>query len=188
MELDKVISQMEANEGQQKTAAETPAADPVEYTELSAALEKAAGAPEPEGEEADAVAILMKQANELAGTEKEADIAHAALCGQAFADGAIAKFAAYDAQTRQMSTPEPAPANPMSKVAAATEGMPDEEVVKVAANAGYQVTLEKLAADYNAGHDAALQDVHDQASAEFLKGAAEAEILVNVAQQQANQK
>jgi len=200
MELDAVIKAMEANDGQTKTAAEQPAA-PVENTQLDAALEKAAGAP---AQEIDAVDVLMKTANELAGTEKEADISHAALCGQAFADGAIAKLAAYDAQVQRAALeeekvamaqgyqqpvaypeePKYYPEQGMSKVAAESMEFSDDEVVKLAADAGYQATLEKVAEDYNAGHDAALQEVHDTAATEFLKGAAETETLLNMIEQQ----
>lgn len=173
MLLNEVINRMEQGEGQTKSAA---APEEAPEAKLNKALEKAAGEETPPAEEApvDAVETLFKTANALAGTEKEAELAHAALCGQAFADGAIAKFAAYDAQMQTVKTAQ----------APAQQAMSDEALVKAAAEAGYQETLEKLSAEYEAGHNAALQDVHDQAASEFLKGAAEVEVMVNLAQQQ----
>jgi uncharacterized protein YihD (DUF1040 family) len=143
MELDKVIAQMENNDGQTKVASQQAA--PVATPNLSAALEKAAGVPV---QDADAIDVLMKTANELAGTEKEADVAHAALCGQAFADGAIAKLAAYDAQVQQLALQETKVAayipEGMSKVAAASMELNDEEIVKLASEVGYQTTMNEL--------------------------------------------
>lgn len=173
MLLNEIIRQMEDSEGQTKSAAAPEEAPDVK---LNKALEKAAGTANrtaAQDSSVDAVDVLFKTANALAGTEKEAEVAHAALCGQAFADGAIAKFAAYDAQMQTVKT-----------AGMSTQDMSDEALVKAAAEAGYQETLEKLSAEYQAGHDAALQDVHDQAATEFLKGAAEVEVMVNLVQQQ----
>lgn len=167
MELDAVIKAMEANEqGHTKSAAAA------EESVVNAAVEKAASAPQPSVTDVDAVQALLKTANELAGVEKEAEVSHAALCGQAFADGAIAKFAAYDAQVQQAGL-EYAPAN-MQKVSEDTE-----EQIKAAAEYGYNLAFEKMAEDYDAGHTEALHEVHDIAAAEFIKGAAEVAVLVD---------
>ena len=176
MNLDAVIKAMEANEGHTKSAAAQP--QPSEEKEkLVSALEKAAEVPAAPVAELDAVAVLMKTANELAGTEKEAEVSHAAICGQAFADGAIAKFAAYDAQAKQaeLSTVKSAEAN-----APATE-----DQLKEAAAIGYQAAMDKIAEDYEAGHNEALQQVHNTAAAEFIKGASEVEVMVQLINQAA---
>ncbi len=181
MDLETTIERMEAEEGQMKSAAALPASPA--KTNLDAALEKAAAAPAPATpvvQEMDAVDALMKTANALAGTEKEADIAHAAICGQAFADGAISKLAAYDAQVQRavLETTKQAAA------VGAPAAQSDDDLIKAAAEQGYQDTLEKMSAEYQSGHDDALQQVHDQAATEFLKGAAEVEALVDIAAQQ----
>jgi len=160
MQLDEILKRMETGEETTKTAS-APGADDSQAA-LDAALDKTAAPAEPAPESPDAVATLMKTANELAATEKEAELAHSHLLGQAFADGAIAKFAQFDAQVRD-AVPQTgqaqAPVNP----------------------------LQKMAAEYNQGHDAALQQVHDTAAEEFLKGAEEVNLLVRhaAAQQQA---
>jgi hypothetical protein len=172
MELDAVIKAMEANEqGQTKSAAAT------DSSVVASAIEKAASAPPAPTADADAVHALLKTANELAGTEKEAEISHAALCGQAFADGAIAKFAAYDAQVQQAELQNNAYVMP--KVAA-----DQEEQMYAAAEYGYKLAHDKMAADYQEGHNEALRQVHDLAAAEFVKGAAEVTVLVDLLKQQ----
>jgi len=158
MELDAVIKAMEANDGQTKTAA----AVPVGKSQLNAALEKAAGVPVAQ---VDAVDVLMKTANELAGTEKEADISHAALCGQAFADGAIAKLAAYDVQVQRAALeeekvamafqPVQTPGAGMSKIAAASMEFSDDDVVKIASEVGYAATQDLMAQDQGMSKEAA---------------------------------
>ncbi len=175
MDLENIINQMEATEGQEKSAAAQGVPSSQEVN-LNAALEKAAGAPPVQAAPVDAVAALMKTANELAGTEKEAEVSHAAICGQAFADGAIAKFAAYDAQVQTANLHKEAAVHPQNNV-------DDDALIKAAAEQGYQDAQEKLAADYQAGHDEALQQVHDLAAGEFLKGAAEVEVMVQMAEQ-----
>ena len=47
-----------------------------------------------------------------------------------------------------------------------------------------QTPEEKLAAEYDEGYTQALTEVRDVAASEFLKGAAEAEILINQARQE----
>ena len=173
MELKDIINQMEDGTAGQEKSASAPAAPANQQQSLDAALEKAAGAPPVQAEPVDAVAALMKTANELAGTEKEAEISHAAICGQAFADGAIAKFAAYDAQVQQAGVSKEASAEPQV----------DDELIKAAAEQGYKEAQEKLAGEYQAGHNEALQQVHDMAASEFIKGAAEVEVMVQMAEQ-----
>jgi|GEM_PF-2494637 len=260
MDLDQVLEEMKVSETQTKVASSepAPASNPEEKPDaLMDALSKTAKVDEPPAESPDVVDDLMKMASELAGTEKEAEVAHAALLGQAFADAAISKFAAYDAQAAAVAaeqtppeppkvaaaapevpapeaapeppapeeTPEPslkqaaaagyedalaliqaqqaeaapaapekvaeapqepaAPADPAQPdIAEFLKSASDEEVAQAAAQAGYSDTVAKLANEYQAGHDQAMQEVHDVAAGEFLKGAAEAEHIVNVARQQ----
>lgn len=218
MNLDQVLEQMKASEPTIKTAA-APA--PVSNNALLDALHKtAAPASQPAGK-GDAVDDLMKMASELAGTERELEIAHAAACGGAFADTAIAKFAAYDAQVASMPKQAAVYDNSdelvkqaaeigYADVVAELQGMnkqasddeivkqasemgyadvvtelqkqaSDDELVKQAAAVGYQDTQVKLAEEYKAGQEQALVDVHNVAVGEFLKGAAETELMVNQA-------
>ena len=231
MNLDQVLEQMKASESQVKTAA-APAPAPVKSDALLDALQKTAAPARPAGK-GNVVDDLMKMASELAGTERELEIAHAAACGGAFADTAIAKFAAYDAQVASMPkqaavsndndevvklAAETGYADAVAEIQAASmqkqasdedeivkqaaevgyadavaeiqaAGMQkqasDDELVKQAAAAGYQDTQVKLAEEYKAGQEQALVDVHNVAVGEFLKGAAEAEIMINQAKQAA---
>jgi len=171
MELDAIIKAMEANEGHVKSAS-AQATPSVDQSILNAALEKAAGAPPAPVAEVDAVQALLKTANELAGTEKEAEISHAAICGQAFADGAIAKFASYDAQVQQAELSAPPV---MAKQAADSD-----EQLYAAAEYGYKLAHDKMAEEYEAGHDDALQQVHNAAATEFIKGASEVQVMVEL--------
>jgi hypothetical protein len=185
MELEAVIKSMEANDGHVKSAAaQTPAV--ADNTNLKAALEKAAGTPA-RAQEVDAVQVLMKTASELAGTEKEAEVAHAALCGQAFADGAIAKLAAYDAQVQQVALQEAkvasyaappqmeAPMEPMSKIAAATVDVEDQDIAKFAAEAGYEHTMKLLEQEKQAsGMSKFAESTMGMSDDEIVKLAAEA--------------
>lgn len=203
MNLDEVIRSMETTSGVEKTAAQQT---PNPEAQLTAALEKAASAPTASlRNEGNVVGELLKMANQLAGTEKDAELAHMALCGQAFADSAITRFAEFDmlAQQHVKTAATPVVSQPdedalvkhaaelgynetMRKAALTQqpqnpemEKLSEEDIVKIAAETGYQETLEKAAADYQAGQDQALQEVHDLAAQEFLKGAAETEIFLN---------
>ena len=173
MDLDAIISAMEANEGHTKSAAaqQPPSVNP---SVLDNALEKAAHTQAPVAG-VDAVQALLKTANELAGTEKQAEISHASICGQAFADGAIAKFASYDAQVHQAA-------------AEGSAGIPKEagdidSQLEAAAEYGYKLAHDKMAEDYNEGHNEALQQVHDVAASEFIKGASEVDVMVQLINQ-----
>lgn len=181
MDLNSVLKAME--DGQMKiAAAENPPAATAEAGALASALEKAAQAI-PSRDGGNPVNALMQMADTLAGAEKEAEVAFAAVCGQAFADAAISKFASYDAQARMIQAQQPVPqpkeaevsANDRAKLAAADEN----ELVKFAATKGYEDTMQKAAADYQAGQQEALNEVHAIATGEFLKGAAEAEVTLN---------
>ena len=218
MQLEQLLKQMEQPEAQEKVASET------EGTKLAEALKQAtAPAPvaAPAAPQQDAVADLMKMAAEMAGTEKEAEVAHAAMLGQAFADAAITKFAAYQAAAQQVDLEKSAGAvqaastgqyseedmqkaaqygytqaqedlatveEAQEKLAAAAEVLAPEELEKFAAENGYTELLEKMASDYAEGYQEAMEEVKVAAATEFLKGAAEAEILINAWTAQQEQK
>ena len=141
---------------QEKTASEAPKVD----VPLKDALTDALKGTEKKAEEKSPVDDLLKVAADLAEQEKTAEVKHAEICGAAFADAAVQRFAAFDAQ------------------------------LKTAAAQGYEAantavdTPEKLAADYMAGEATALEEIKTAAMEEFLKGAAETEVLLNAATEQ----
>lgn len=203
--LDGIIAQMEA--GQTKTAS-TPAQDPAaagplpEASQLQAALTKAAGTPEATPDtKVDPVEALMDRGRKLAAAEKEANMAEAQMLGAAFADGFIAKMATFEKSAAAIPAAPVAPAAPaapqmdlrlaagqgfdaaaggeIQKVAGAVQHVPEEDLRMAAAEVGYQNTMEKVSAQYESGHDAAIQEVGNVAYNEFLKGAAETDILLD---------
>jgi hypothetical protein len=195
MDLESVLRDMEL-QGQDKTASEqVPSVDAKLQTALVEAVQKTAAtvAPEPKVAASSPVDDLMKIASTLAGTEKESELAHAALLGSMFGEAAIAKFAAYDAQVKIAMAKEAnaTPSEALLKEAVAygynlakqekTAGASNDELFKLAAQKGYEDTCEKIAREqYAAGHDQGLQDIHTGAMVEFIKGAAEVEMLVNL--------
>lgn len=80
--------------------------------------------------------------------------------------------------------------NEHQKTASASGDMSDEQVLEQLvkhAEAGDQEAqqyLHKIAAEYEAGSEAALQTAHNVASEEFLKGAAEVQVLAQTVQEQ----
>jgi hypothetical protein len=200
MDLEKVIAQLEAQD-LQKTAAAAPAqsVDARLQSVLADTLEKTAASVTPPSAADDPVAGLMKMASELAGAEKETELALANMLGQAFADGAIAKFASYDAQVKIAMAQQEGAAHEEYLLKSAAEwgyadavqavqqaqqdklaGMDDESLVKMAAEQGYNDAMQKIAeAQYEDGYNSQVQEIHKVACAEFLRGAAETEVLLN---------
>lgn len=195
MDLQQVIAQLEAQD-QTKTAAAVPLASVEARLQgaLADTLEKTAASVTPPTATDDPVAGLMKMASELAGSEKEAELALANMLGQAFADGALAKFAAYDAQVKiamsQQSSGEPT--EDLLKQAAEygynlavqqmqeQQGSSNDLLMKKAAEAGYNAVVEKVAASqFEDGFNTEVANIHTVACGEFLKGAAETEMLLN---------
>lgn len=195
MDLQQVIAQLEAQD-QTKTAAAVPPASVEARLQgaLAETLEKTAASVNPPTAADDPVAGLMKMASELAGSEKEAELALANMLGQAFADGALAKFAAYDAQVKiamaQQSSGEPT--EDLLKQAAEygynlavqqmqeQQGSSNDLLMKQAAEAGYNAVVEKVAASqFEDGFNTEVANIHKVACGEFLKGAAETEMLLN---------
>jgi hypothetical protein len=117
MEFGKLIDTLGTGEAQEKTAS-APEEETGTEQALEAALEKvAAQAPAPAAS-GDPVEDLMKVASDLAGVEKEAEIQHAALLGQAFADAALGTWSAYDADLRKQASETAAGVNEQVKSAA----------------------------------------------------------------------
>lgn len=200
--LGDIIKRMES--GQTKTAgAQTnaPAQEkPTVATELDAALNKVAASEtptqQPSGSPEEA---LFGMATKLASAEQEASLAEARMLGAAIAEGFTTKMAEYEAQAKvaQANVAPPAPAatddgikqaaeqgfataadSEVEKLASALAQMPEDELRQKAAEAGYQNVMQKVAENYQAGHDAALQQVANTAYGEFLKGAAETEVML----------
>ena len=120
MLVDKILAEIEA---QEKTAAQI-APDPAAHAEnrlsnaLGETLSKVASQAAPRG--GNPVGDLFKLAEEVANSEKQAEVQQAAICGRAFAHAAVNEFAAYDHA---------------AKVAAAQSYQPMyEQAVKVAAS------------------------------------------------------
>lgn len=191
MDLDKVIAQLEAQD-LQKTASAPLSVDARLQSVLAETLEKTAASVAPPTAAEDPVMGLMKMASELAGTEKESELAFANLLGQAFADGSIAKFAAYDAQVKiAMSQQVNEDQDEYLYKSAAEQGYADavsimqsnyqdDAVIKTAAEQGYYDATQKIAeAQYEAGYNEQVNQIHKLACGEFFKGAAETEMLLN---------
>lgn len=198
MDLDKVIAQLESQD-RQKTASAPLSVDARLQSVLAETLEKTAASVTPPSAADDPVAGLMKMASELAGVEKESELALANMLGQAFADGAIAKFASYDAQVKiamaqqenagqeeylLKSAADQGYADAMQMVQQAQQdklaGMDDESLVKMAAEQGYSDAMQKIAeVQYEDGYNTQVQEIHKVACQEFLRGAAETEMLLN---------
>jgi hypothetical protein len=187
MDLDKLIADMEAQKVTTKTASENaaPSTDTRLQEALATALEKtAAVAPAPVSAD-DPVMNLMKMATQLAGAEKESELAHANLCGQAFVDGMLAKAAMYDAQVKTAMAQQTLPPvayyseNATTLKTAAEQGYNDA-LLKVAAEQGYADAQQKIAeAQFEDGFNTQVKEIHDLACGEFMKGAAETEVLLN---------
>jgi len=197
MELHQLIEQFNSGGVTEKTASAAPASGATD--DLKAALQDALGAGEQTKEAAAAgnpIDDLMKLAAELSGMDKEADVAHAKICGAAFADSAASRWHQLklameqaghtNAQTSFGEVLKTAAlqgyqetAGLLGKRAASQEV--DLDMLVKAAEAGdpnAQAHLEKLSAEYVEGQMEALDDIHATAVNEFLKGAAEVRTLV----------
>jgi len=229
MDFDKLLQTLEGT-GTEKTASapESKGPDKALQEALRQTLDKTASATAAPTQ-SNPIDDLEKLAEDLASTEKDAEVIHAASMGRAFADAAIEQFAAADAKVAQVQAQQPALA-PMAvaegpapgdvdnamklaaeigysdaqnavaetafqeKIASATPQEADELIkmaqqvgredllVKAAADQGYRDTQEKVAAvQYAQGENDALEEIHKVASDEFIKGAQEANILVDKA-------
>jgi hypothetical protein len=211
MEFGKLIESLQAGETEKTAAA------PVEETDagkaLEAALEKvAATAPQQSPESKDPLADLMKMASDLAGTEKEGEVKHAAILGHTFAEAAIGTWAAYDAELSKQASESATEVNEQVKeaaikgyqdtVAALNTEQPSEKVadtqeietlVKQAEAQGYSredvyTALNELSTktaedQFTMGQQTAVDEVYTAVYNEFLKGAAVAAKVLEVARQ-----
>jgi hypothetical protein len=202
MELHQLIEQFNSGGVSEKTASAASASDKKAGAtdDLKSALQDALGAGEQKKEAAAAgnpIDDLMKLAEELSGMDKEADVAHAKLCGAAFADSAAQRWHQLKLAMEQNGHANTQTSLGEAMKAAALQGYQqtsgllgkaasaepevDLETLVKAAEAGHpgaQEYLEKLSAEYVDGQMIALDDIHATAANEFLKGAAEVRVLV----------
>lgn len=207
MEFGKLIESIQASDTEKTAAAPVEGMDASKA--LEAALEKvAASAPQQAPAAGDPVDDLMKIASDLAGTEKEAELQHAALLGHAFADSAIGTWAAYDAELSKTASEQGVEVNEQVKSAAlqgyydtvaalnaAPEGekvaAEDEEIevlVKQAEAQGYtrddvyaalnELNTKTASDQFVMGQQAAVDEVYATAYNEFMKGAAVAATVI----------
>lgn len=226
MNFDTLLQTLEDG-GTEKTAAAPKAQGPNKALKeaLKQTLDKSASTNYTTPSSSNPIDDLEKLAEEIANTEKDAEIIHAANMGRAFADAALEQLSATEAKFAQFetraTTPAISPSGDVDNVVklAAEQGYADAQnllvesafqekvayasprertqlmkvaqeagredlIIKTATAQGYQDTQEKIAAvHYAQGEESALQDVHKLASAEFIKGAQEANILIDRARQ-----
>jgi len=185
MELSQILERMEQKANKpaaaaktEKTASEDTLKQALNDLLKNAGTEKTAEAKSLSPQEA-----LMKQAELLVGAEKQAEVEHAKMLGLAFADAAITKWAAYDAQLKHMAAQEEkAAAEGYHSTVNAAKGQPSIDQIKMAAQQGNPQAIDYLnklaAAEYEQGQTQALNEIYKTAAHEFLKGAAETHILL----------
>lgn len=180
----------------EKTASETPAPAATEKTAsapveaLKAAVSEALTASAPvKTAAASPVQDIVKVASEIAASEKEASLKEAQLLGTAFADAAIARFQEWNKVAQAIpdapvKTAAAAPAPTFNKFA-----QENPELVRQAAEIGYQSTraeLEKQAeTSFVAGYNDTVDRIHKIAADEFAKAAVLTNQLLHAAAQQA---
>lgn len=200
MKIDRILAGIRESQNAQKTASEKPAEAtstapsekaaanrPALATALSEALASATektAAVVPVAK-VSPVTDVMKVAQEIAGSEKEAAIKEAQLLGTAFADAAVARLGEWQKTAGQMLAATPAaPASPVQ-----TDfnkfSQTNPELVKQAQQLGYdkaKADLEKQAEDsYVQGYNDTVDTIHKTASLEFLKAAAVTAQIVQAA-------
>ncbi len=175
---------------------------PAVADQLQSALTKAATAPvgAPTTPAETPVDALMASAMKLASAEQQVNLEEARMLGAAFGDGLLAKMAAAEKTAAQLPAAvlqSAAPIQPIAamqpdalkqaahagyvaaqdpeaeKLASQLGQIPEEDLRRRAADAGYQGTMAKVAKDYDAGHDSTLQEVANGLAGEFYKGAEE---------------
>jgi hypothetical protein len=211
MEFGKLIESIQSGETEKIAAA--PAEETDAGKALEVALEKvAAAAPQQAAESGDPLTDLMKMASDMAGTEKEVEVKHAALLGHTFADAAIGTWAAYDAELTKNASESVTQVNEQVKEAAikgyqdtvaalATEQTPEkvagtedvETLVKQAEAQGYsredvytalnELSTKTAEEQFTMGQQTAVDEVYTTVYNEFLKGAAVAANVLEVAPQ-----
>jgi hypothetical protein len=151
MNLQDVLQSM--NSGQTKEASAQERDVPNLEEALRGSLEKTAGQVKQANEEVDILSEILAKAEALAGMDKEAELRLSEMMGNAFADAAISRFAAYDAHVKQ----------------AAYVGDPQ-----------YVQQMEKTAEEqYVEGFIEGVEQVKLASADEFAKGAYETRILIS---------
>ena len=205
MELQQLIGQFNSEgPSSEKTASEGGATATTNTDELQGALNELLE----EGQQKEAAAAegnpvegLMKLAEELTDLDKEAEESHVRNLAVAFADSAHRRWSELNEKVGSVIQDDAladavklAALQGHADATAALEGQYKEaseeeqfeQIVKLA-EAGdpeAQEFLQKVAAEeYEAGQEAALEEVHKTASAEFLKGAGEVQVLIDLANQ-----
>jgi hypothetical protein len=179
MKIDRILAGIRESQAAEKQASEVPAASVTEKNSLVSAMKDALASTDKIASEKAVVASpvddVMKVAQELADSEKEAAIKEAQLLGAAFADSAVARLGDWSKIAQQMVATAP--------VAQPVQGTTDfnkfaqqnPELVKQAAQLGYEkakADLEKQAEDsYVQGYNDTIETIHKTAAIEFLKAA-----------------
>jgi hypothetical protein len=134
MNFDTLLQSLE-DDGAEKTAAaqEPQGPDMALQAALKNTLEKSASASGPAPSASNPVDDLEKLAEEIANTEKEAEVIHAANMGRAFADAALDEFSAAEAKVAHIQPPAPA----LAPAAPAVSSGEVDQAVKLAAEIGY---------------------------------------------------
>jgi len=185
MKIDRILAGIRESQAAEKTAGEAPVAAPVAektastHLALVSALNEAlVPAKEKVAAEAPASPVndVMKIAEEIAGSEKEAAVKEAQILGAAFADAAVARLGDWSKVASQMVAAAPAQAAPLHAADFSKFANANPELVKQAAQLGYEkakADLEKQAEDsYVQGYNDTVETIHKTASLEFLKAAA----------------
>lgn len=211
MEFGKLIESIQS--GETEKIATAPAEETDAGKALEAALEKvAAAAPQQTTESGDPLTDLMKMAADMAGTEKEGEIKHAAILGHSFADAAIGTWAAHDAELKKVASESATQVNEQVKeaaiqgyqdtVAALTAEQTPEKVagtedievlVKQAETQGYsrddvykalnELSTKTAEEQFAMGQQTAVDEVYTTVYNEFIKGAAVAAQILETVQQ-----
>jgi hypothetical protein len=191
MELARLIDQMQKGTVSEKTASVGNEKTPDESLKqaLGQSLDTATKTAEKTASANDPVSDLMKIAGQLAGSDMAQEVEQARMCGSAFAEAAINKLAAYEAalqqvalenQTAEAKTAAEYGYQAASGVLAQRNQRAELEKAAAAGNPQAYAMLQKIAAEeYTAGQNTALEEVCKLASAEFIKGAKEVDVLLS---------
>lgn len=188
MNFEQLMSQVSGTSTEKTASDTTPQQNTKTATEaaqeaLVASLKQVVSQEKTASANSDPVEALIKEAQRLAEDEKTAEIIHIRQMGAAFADAAAETWAR---QTSKIASAQPE--NTQEKTAAeeqallqqAAEKGYNDTMTKVAMEAGYMQAMEKVAAEqYQAGQNAALEDVRVKAAQEFFKGAQEVDVLLS---------
>ena len=182
MKIDRILAGIRESQAAEKTAGEAPVstdkAASTQTTLVSAMNDALASNVKTASEatQASPVTDVMKVAQELAGTEKEAAVKEAQILGAAFADAAVARLGDWSKVASQMVAGAPVVQAIPGNTDFGKFAQQNPELVKQAAQLGYEkatADLEKQANDsYVQGYNDTVETIHKTAALEFLKAAA----------------